>query len=121
MFDDRVYKRGALLLHALRRTVGDESFFTILRTWADRHQHATVSTELFVDLAAEVAGKDLGDVFDALAQRDRVATAAWMTTSSGSVAAAVSTATAASKPSPRSRSLRHAGPATVGASARANP
>ena len=36
MFDDRVYKRGALLLHALRRTVGDEAFFTILRTWADR-------------------------------------------------------------------------------------
>ena len=24
MFDDRVYKRGALPLHALRRTVGDE-------------------------------------------------------------------------------------------------
>ena len=65
MFDDRVYKRGALLLHALRRTVGDESFFTILRTWVDRHQHSTVSTELFVTLTAELSGGDLGDVFDA--------------------------------------------------------
>ena len=31
MFDDRVYKRGALTLHALRTTVGDEAFFTLLR------------------------------------------------------------------------------------------
>ena len=27
MFDDRVYTRGALTLHALRRTVGDDRFF----------------------------------------------------------------------------------------------
>jgi aminopeptidase N len=65
MFDDRVYKRGALLLHTLRRTVGDQSFFTILRTWAGRYQHATVTTQLFVDLTTEVSGEDLGDVFDA--------------------------------------------------------
>ena len=31
-FDDRVYKRGALTLHALRRAVGDEAFFALLRT-----------------------------------------------------------------------------------------
>jgi len=65
MFDDRVYKRGALLLHTLRRTVGDDTFFMILRTWADRHQHSTVSTELFVALTAELSGEDVGDVFDA--------------------------------------------------------
>ena len=65
MFDDRVYKRGALLLHTLRRTVGDESFFTVLRTWADRRQHSTVTTKLFVALTAELSGEDLGDVFDA--------------------------------------------------------
>ena len=35
MFDDRVYKRGALLLHALRLTVGDEAFFSLLRGWAE--------------------------------------------------------------------------------------
>ena len=64
MFDDRVYKRGALLLHALRRTVGDESFFRMLRTWADLHRHGTVTTQMFVALAAEVAGRDLGEVFD---------------------------------------------------------
>ena len=64
MFDDRVYKRGALLLHALRRTLGDEAFFGLLRTWADRHRHGTVTTEMFLALAAEVAGRDLDGLFD---------------------------------------------------------
>ena len=31
MFDDRVYKRGALTLHTLRLTVGDDAFFDLLR------------------------------------------------------------------------------------------
>ena len=45
-------------------TVGDETFFRLLRTWVDRHAHGTVTTEMFVALAAEVAGEDLGDLFD---------------------------------------------------------
>ena len=36
MFDDRVYKRGALTLHALRLTVGDDAFFDLLREWVER-------------------------------------------------------------------------------------
>ena len=36
MFDDRVYKRGALTLHALRLTVGDDAFFDALRAWTGR-------------------------------------------------------------------------------------
>ena len=35
MFDDRVYKRGALTLHALRGLIGDENFFALLREWTD--------------------------------------------------------------------------------------
>ena len=35
MFDDRVYKRGALTLHVLRRTIGDDDFFALLRDWTD--------------------------------------------------------------------------------------
>ena len=31
MFDDRVYKRGALTLHALRLTLGDDAFFGLLQ------------------------------------------------------------------------------------------
>jgi len=57
MFDDRLYKRGALTLHALRGHVGDDAFFDVLRTWTDRYRHGTVSTEEFLVCAEEVAGR----------------------------------------------------------------
>jgi aminopeptidase N len=63
MFDDRVYKRGALALHALRLTLGEEPFFTLLREWVARHRHGTVSTAMFVELAEEVTGADLAELF----------------------------------------------------------
>lgn len=63
MFDDRVYKRGALLLHSLRRTVGDDAFFGILREWVRRHAHRSVSSDQFSELAEEVAGRPLGSLF----------------------------------------------------------
>jgi aminopeptidase N len=65
MFDDRVYKRGALLLHALRLTVGDETFFALLRAWVDRHRHATASTDDLRALVKEIAGDDLSQLFEA--------------------------------------------------------
>lgn len=65
MFDDRVYKRGALTLHALRLTVGDESFFRLLRTWTTRYATGSVATEEFVAVAAELCGACVGTLFDA--------------------------------------------------------
>ena len=53
MFDDRVYKRGALALHALRRRIGDDSFFALLREWTSRYRHASVVTDDFIALAAQ--------------------------------------------------------------------
>ncbi len=52
MFDDRVYKRGALTLHALRRRLGDEKFFALLQDWTTRYRHGTVVTDDFTGLAA---------------------------------------------------------------------
>jgi len=63
MFDDRVYKRGALTLHALRRVVGDDVFFDILRGWCDRFRHATGTTAEFIALAEERSGVELGQLF----------------------------------------------------------
>ena len=63
MFDDRVYKRGALLLHALRLTVGDDKFFPLLLTWVERHRYGSVTSAMFESLAAEVAGEPLVDFF----------------------------------------------------------
>ncbi len=64
MFDDRVYKRGALLLHALRVVLGDDAFFSLLRAWASEHAHTTVSTEQFVSFAQGRADLDLTALFD---------------------------------------------------------
>ena len=55
MFDDRVYKRGALTLHALRLTMGDAAFFTLLQRWVAENTGKTVTTQQFVRLADEVA------------------------------------------------------------------
>ena len=65
MFDDRVYKRGALTLHALRTLLGDEAFFGLLRRWVTEHRYATVTTADFIALAEQFAGQDLGEFFDA--------------------------------------------------------
>jgi aminopeptidase N len=64
MFDDRVYKRGALTLHALRTQVGDETFFGLLQSWVDEHRGGTVSTGDFVSHASRAAGRDLADLFE---------------------------------------------------------
>ncbi len=64
MFDDRVYKRGALTLHALRTTVGDEAFFALLRDWVAEHSGGSVTTEDFRSFAQGRTGADLGRLFD---------------------------------------------------------
>jgi aminopeptidase N len=69
MFDDRVYKRGALLLHALRLTVGDTAFFSLLRTWVELHRYGSVTSTMFESLAAEVTSAPLDQLFDAWLRR----------------------------------------------------
>ena len=64
LFGGAVYQRGALTLHALRREVGDEVFFEILRTWASRFEGQSVSTADFIALAEELSGKDLSTLFE---------------------------------------------------------
>jgi aminopeptidase N len=63
MFDDRVYKRGALTLHALRTLVGDDHFFEILTTWVAAHNGGSVTTEAFVAHCEAVVGRRLTDLF----------------------------------------------------------
>jgi aminopeptidase N len=64
LFDDRVYKRGALTVHALRLLVGDEVFFAVVQEWVARFRHGTVSTAGFVALASSVVGRDLDGFFE---------------------------------------------------------
>ncbi len=62
MFDDRVYKRGALALHALRLTAGDEAFFALLRAWCAQHASGTATTDEFVALAEELSPVPVSDL-----------------------------------------------------------
>ncbi|GER24205.1 putative peptidase M1, membrane alanine aminopeptidase [Zafaria cholistanensis] len=48
MFDDRVYKRGALALHALRVGLGDQRFFGMLKDWTRRKRHDSITYRQFV-------------------------------------------------------------------------
>ena len=54
MFDDRVYKRGALTLHALRRAAGDDAFFALLGAWSGEYRFGTATTPDFVALAVRL-------------------------------------------------------------------
>ncbi|HEX7096776.1 MAG TPA: M1 family metallopeptidase, partial [Acidimicrobiales bacterium] len=65
LFTLPVYRRGALTLHALRRTMGDAGFFQLLRAWADRYGGESAGTEDFVALATEVAGSDMRPLLEA--------------------------------------------------------
>ncbi len=56
MFDDRVYKRGALTLHALRMAMGDADFFAALRGFVAMHRHGVVTTADFEKSLAAVVG-----------------------------------------------------------------
>ncbi len=64
MFDDRVYKRGALTLHALRQRLGDAKFFALLKDWTTRHRHACVVTDDFTGLAASYSDESLTQLWD---------------------------------------------------------
>ena len=65
MFDDRVYKRGALLVHALRLTMGDATFFDFLHAWVARHRHGSVGRRELTDLAVETCGSACADLMAA--------------------------------------------------------
>ena len=70
MFDDRVYKRGAMTIHALRRLLGDEAFFTAVRNYLQDARHGTVVPDDFIGhieaaaTRAGVAQEELAELLD---------------------------------------------------------
>ena len=65
LFGRAVYQRGALTVHALRRTVGDEVFFRFLRTWTAEKRDGNADTADLIAVAERVSGKPLREFFDA--------------------------------------------------------
>ncbi|WP_093616455.1 M1 family metallopeptidase [Streptomyces indicus] len=60
---DPVYTRGAMVLHKLRETVGDDTFFALIKDWAAEHRHGNADTEDFTAFAEQQAGEDLDTVW----------------------------------------------------------
>ncbi|MFJ9516816.1 M1 family metallopeptidase [Kitasatospora sp. NPDC101801] len=65
MFDDRLYQRGGLTVHALRCELGDEAFFRLVKDWAVRHRHGVVGTADFTAHAGRYATAPLDGLFRA--------------------------------------------------------
>ena len=63
MFHTPVYDRGAMTLQALRQKVGNEVFFTILRTWYADNRNGNVTTAEFIALAEQISGQQLDEFF----------------------------------------------------------
>ena len=64
MFGFNSYSGGAVVLHALRLTVGDDVFFDILREWVQRNVGTSRTTDDFIAMAESVSGRPLDEFFD---------------------------------------------------------
>jgi aminopeptidase N len=64
LFNEGVYYRGALTLHALRLKIGDKAFFDLMQTYYDRFKGGQARTSDFIAVAEEVSGQDLKAFFD---------------------------------------------------------
>jgi len=64
VFDLAVYVRGAMTLQALRNKIGEDAFWTVLRTWLSSRADGNGRVEDFRALAASVSGQDLDGFFD---------------------------------------------------------
>ncbi|CAM5705939.1 Aminopeptidase N OS=Streptomyces alboniger OX=132473 GN=CP975_15965 PE=3 SV=1 [Streptomyces alboniger] len=58
--DSPVYERGAMVLHRIRQTVGDDTFYDIVQGWAAAHRHGNADT---ADFTAYVEKKAPGEDF----------------------------------------------------------
>jgi aminopeptidase N len=72
LFAGSVYIRGGLTLEALRLTVGDTTFFRIMREWVAQHRDGNASTADFIALSEKLSGRDLGTLFTAWLEGPKV-------------------------------------------------
>ena len=53
-----------MALQALRRLVGDPTFFLILRRWTESQSGSPATAQEFIRLSERLSGRDLGAFFD---------------------------------------------------------
>ncbi|HSN98547.1 MAG TPA: M1 family aminopeptidase, partial [Candidatus Nanopelagicales bacterium] len=64
IFDRHLYEKGGLVLHLLRRELGDELFWSGLRTYLERHARGVVETRDLRRALEEVSGRSLERFFE---------------------------------------------------------
>jgi aminopeptidase N len=64
MFDGQSYGKGAVILHMLRRYVGDRAFFDGIKHYLTKFRHSNVETDDFRQAMSEASGKDLVKWFE---------------------------------------------------------
>lgn len=64
IFDSNLsYNKPSWVLHMLRHVMGDDNFFTALRTYYNQYKYSVATTEQFRDLCESVCGQDLDYFF----------------------------------------------------------
>ncbi len=64
LFDRHLYQKGALVLHVLRRTVGDGPFWRAVNAYLQKHAFGSVETRDFQRALEAESGKSLDRLFD---------------------------------------------------------
>jgi aminopeptidase N len=64
LFDRHLYEKGGLVLHMLRRELGDELFWRGIRLYLERHAYSIVETNDLARALEEVSGRSLERFFD---------------------------------------------------------
>ncbi|MFG1942187.1 M1 family metallopeptidase [Nonomuraea sp. NPDC048826] len=60
-----VYYSPALMLHEIRKRIGDDRFFAMTRAWAQEHRHTSQDRASFTAWINEHTGEDLTELIDA--------------------------------------------------------
>lgn len=66
LFSEKIYFKSAIVLHMLRKILGDSTFFKTLKTYVTnpKFKYANVTTEDFIETCKLVSGKDLNWFFE---------------------------------------------------------
>jgi aminopeptidase N len=64
LFGSVSYDGGAVAVHALRLTVGDEAFFAGARAWVTEHLDSAATTDDLQETMESVSGRDLDEFFE---------------------------------------------------------
>src|SRR5439155_9354850 len=64
MFDSHTYAKGGLVLHTLRRHLGDKTFFQGIHHYLTKYRHTPVDSNDFCRAMTEATGVNLQPFFD---------------------------------------------------------